>query len=152
MHDKLFTKVNNIDTSGFVLKTKYTADISELEKKISDTSGLVNKLKSNAKITEIECKIRSISALATTSTLTAVENKIPSISTLFKKKNYNSKISKIEKRITDHNRDKYITSPEFNNLVAKIFTAKLAHENLVKKTELDTKMRSLNQKISSNKT
>ena len=84
MHDKLFTKVNNVDTSGFVLKTKYTADISELEKKISDTSGLVNKLKSNAKITETECKIRSISALATTSTLTAVENKIPSISNLFK--------------------------------------------------------------------
>ena len=26
VHDKLFTKVNNINTSGFVLKTKYQTD------------------------------------------------------------------------------------------------------------------------------
>ena len=36
VYDKLVAKVNNIDTSGFVLKTKYTADKSDLEKKISD--------------------------------------------------------------------------------------------------------------------
>ena len=42
--------LNNIDTSGFVLKTKYGADKSYLEKKISDadkkipnTSGLIKK-------------------------------------------------------------------------------------------------------------
>ena len=29
--DKLVAKVNNINTSGFVLKAKYTADKSELE-------------------------------------------------------------------------------------------------------------------------
>ena len=33
MYDKLVAKVNNIDTSGFVLKTKYDADKTELEKK-----------------------------------------------------------------------------------------------------------------------
>ena len=33
MYDKLVTKVNNIDTSGFVLKTKYNADKLELERK-----------------------------------------------------------------------------------------------------------------------
>ena len=38
VYDKLFTKVNNIDTSGFVLKTKYNADKSELETKIPDTN------------------------------------------------------------------------------------------------------------------
>ena len=43
MYDKLVTKVNNIDTSGFVLKTKYDKDKSELENKIPDTSGLVKK-------------------------------------------------------------------------------------------------------------
>ena len=37
------TKVDNIDTSGFVLRTKYDADKSELENKIPDTSGLVKK-------------------------------------------------------------------------------------------------------------
>ena len=50
MYDKLVAKVNNIDTSGFVLKTKYDTDkpdlekkISDSEKKIADTNGLVKK-------------------------------------------------------------------------------------------------------------
>ena len=38
VYDKLFAKVNNIDTSEFVLKTKYDADKTELENKIPDTS------------------------------------------------------------------------------------------------------------------
>ena len=33
VYDKLVTKVNSIDTSGFVLKTKYDTDKSEIEKK-----------------------------------------------------------------------------------------------------------------------
>ena len=46
--DKLVTKVNtiplnNIDTSRFVVKTKYDTDKSELEYKIPDTRGLVKK-------------------------------------------------------------------------------------------------------------
>ena len=41
--DKLVAKVHNIDTSGFVLKTKYDTDKSELENKIPDTSGLDKK-------------------------------------------------------------------------------------------------------------
>ena len=32
VYDKLVSKVNNIDTSGFVLKTKYDADKTELKK------------------------------------------------------------------------------------------------------------------------
>ena len=40
-YDKLVNKVNNIDTSGFILKTKYDADKLKLEKKILDTSNLV---------------------------------------------------------------------------------------------------------------
>ena len=43
-YDKLVGKVNNIDTSGFVLKTKYDTDKSELKNKIPDTSGLVKKI------------------------------------------------------------------------------------------------------------
>ena len=45
MYDKLVAKVNNIDTSDFVLKTKYNTDKAELENKISDVSNLVKKLK-----------------------------------------------------------------------------------------------------------
>ena len=44
VYDKLVTKVNNIDTGGFVLKTKYDADKSELENKIPDVNNLVKKL------------------------------------------------------------------------------------------------------------
>ena len=36
-YDKLVGKVINIDTSGFVLKTKYDTEKSELENKILDT-------------------------------------------------------------------------------------------------------------------
>ena len=43
VYDKLVKKVNNIDTSGFVFKTKYDTDKSDLEKKIPDASGLVKK-------------------------------------------------------------------------------------------------------------
>ena len=34
MYDKLVAKVNNIDTSEFVLKTKYNTYKSDLEKKL----------------------------------------------------------------------------------------------------------------------
>ena len=36
LYDKLVAKVNNIDTTRFVLKTTYDTDKSDLEKKISD--------------------------------------------------------------------------------------------------------------------
>ena len=35
-YDKLVAKVNNLNTTGFVLKTTYDTDKSDLEKKISD--------------------------------------------------------------------------------------------------------------------
>ena len=41
VYDKLAAKVNSIDTSRFVLKTKYDTDKTELESKILDTSGLI---------------------------------------------------------------------------------------------------------------
>ena len=55
-YDKLVAKVNNIDTSGFVLKTKYDTDKLELENKIPDTSGVVKKTDYDAKIADIEGK------------------------------------------------------------------------------------------------
>ena len=54
VYGKLFAKVNNINTSAFVLKTKYDMDQSELENKIPDTSGFVKKTDYNAKIADIE--------------------------------------------------------------------------------------------------
>ena len=85
VYEKLVGKVNIIETSWSVLKTKHQTDKWDLEKKIPDTSGLVKKTDHSANISEIESKIPSISGLATTSTLTAVENKIADVSSLVKK-------------------------------------------------------------------
>ena len=62
--------------------------------------------------------------------LKAVENKIPNVSNLVKKTGYNTKISEIENKITDHDHDKYITSPEFNKLTTENFAGRLAQANL----------------------
>ena len=99
VYNKLVTKVDNIDTSGFVLKTKYDTDKSELENRIPDTSGLVKKTDYNTKITEIEGKIPGISNLATKTASTTVENKIPSVSNLVKKADYNTKVTEIENKL-----------------------------------------------------
>ena len=69
-----------------------------------------------------------------------------------KKTNYDTKISEIENKVSDHSHDKYITTPEFNNLTVRDFNARLAQASLVTKTDFDTKLQSLNKKISSNKT
>ena len=63
------------------------------------------------KLTELENKIPDVSSLATKTALTAVENKIPDVSSLVKKTNYDTKISELEKKLTDHNYDRYITTP-----------------------------------------
>ena len=93
MYDKLVAKVNNFDSSGFVLKTKYNTDKSYLEKKIRDAdkkipniSEVIRKVDNNTKINEIENKLPSTAGLATNAALTAVENKIPDVSILSKKK------------------------------------------------------------------
>ena len=113
MSDKLDANVNNIDTSGFVSKTKYDTYKADLEKKITNISEF-------AKEKQI-----------TTSALTADENKIPDVSTLEKKKkDYNEKISDIEKKVTDHSHDKHITSLEFNKLTTERFAATLKQARL----------------------
>ena len=91
----------------------------------------------------------NITNLATTTALTAVENKIPNVSNLVKKTDYNTKINEIEKKITDHDCDKYITTPEVNKLRAESFAARLQQAklasksdiaNFVKKTDFDDKL------------
>ena len=65
VYNKLVAKVSNIDTSRFVLKTKYDTDKSEFEIKIPDVSNLVKK----KKLTELD----DISNLATKTALTTFE-------------------------------------------------------------------------------
>ena len=171
MYDKLVTKVSNIDTSDFVLKTNFNTKFTRLENKIPNTSGHVKKTDYNTKIIEIENKIPDISGLATQTALTTVENKIPSISILatkpaltsvenkipsinglVKKIDYNTKITDIENILSNHKHDKYVATSEFNTFAANIFNARLAQANLITKTDFDAKLSSLNRKITANKT
>ena len=65
-----------------------------------------------------------------------------------KKTDYNTKINEIEKKITDHNCDKYITIPEFNKFTNRIFDLRLSEQiqrsesdiaNFVNKTDSNNK-------------
>ena len=103
-----------------LFKTKYQTDKTEPENKIPDVTNFVKK----TKLTELENKILDVSSLATKTALTVVENKLPDVSSLIKKTDYNTRITDIENKLTDHNHDKYITTPKFNTLAASVFNAR----------------------------
>ena len=84
--------------------------------------------------------------------MTAVEDKIPNVNGLVKKADYNTKISEIEKKISDHNHDKYITTSESNKLTTENFKARLAQADLVPKTDFAIKLQDISKRITSNKT
>ena len=94
------------------METKFQRDKKKIEKRFPDVTDFVQK----TKLTELENKIPDLSVLATKAALTTAENKLPDVISLVKKTNYNIKISELEKNLTDHNHDKYITTPEFNTL------------------------------------
>ena len=109
----------------------------------------------------LKAKYLKITNVATNTALTAVENKILNVSNLVRKTDYDTKVSEIEKKITDDDHDKYITSPEFNKLIAECFATRLKQANLaskndvtnfVNKTNFDNKLLSFNERINSNKT
>ena len=96
-----------------------------------------------------------ITGLVTNSALIAVENKMANANNLIKKRDYNTKKSDIEKKIIDHDHEKYITTLEFNTLAARVFNARLAQANLITKltkTDFDATLRSFRKRITSNKT
>ena len=127
---------------------------AKLEDKIPGISNSATKTTLNAKINQVKIEIPDITNLANKAAIKAVKNKIPSVS-------YNTKINEIEKKITDNNHDKYITTPEFNKLTSENFAVRLKQANLasksdianfVKKTSFDQKLKHLNKTITSNKT
>ena len=70
-----------------------------------------------------------------------------------KTSDYNTKISEIEDKITtDYDHDKYIITPEFNELTSENVSARLAQANLtsksdianfIKKTDFDDKIKNV---------
>ena len=69
-----------------------------------------------------------------------MENKIPDVSSLIKKQIITQKLLKLKKKLTDHNHDKYIITPECTTLAVSVFNARLAQENLITKTDFDAKL------------
>ena len=57
-----------------------------------------------------------------------------------KKQTMMQKLVPLKKKLTDHNHDEYITTPEFNTLAADVFYVRLAQANLTTKTDYDTKL------------
>ena len=97
-------------------------------------------------LTAIKNKIPDVSGLATNFSLTVVENKIPDVSSLVKKTDYDGKISDIEKKMTDHNHDKYITTPE------DVFNARLAAQtDLMKNPDFGAKLKAISHRVTKNK-
>ena len=128
-------KVDAIDTSGFVTRTKFTTDsnalddkIDKIEKKISDIKGLATKSSVTRLITEQEDyipdipKIPDISELASKTELTAIESKIPDVSDLATA----SALTAAENKIPD------ITS-------------------LITKTDFDAKLKKISDRVTNNK-
>ena len=135
-YNTLKNKVDAIDTSVFVTRTKFVTDtnalndkIDKIEKKIPDIRGLATKSSVTRLITEqedytdtVKKKIPNISGLASKTELTTVENKIPDVSGLATA----SALTAVENKIPD------ITS-------------------LVTKTDFHAKLKNISNRVTSNK-
>ena len=106
------SKLSDVVKNDVVKKVVYNGKIKNIEDKIPDITNLDTKTTLNAKISDVKGEILSITNLATKTTINAVETKMPRVSHLVKKADYNTKLHETEKTITDHNHDKYITTPE----------------------------------------
>ena len=136
IYNTLKNKVDAIDTSGFVTRTKFTTDtnalddkIDKVEKKIPDISGLATKSSVTCLITEqedytdkVKKKIPDISGLASKTELTDVEDKIPDVSGLATA----SALTAVENKISDIN-------------------------SLIIKTDFDAKSKNISDRVSNNK-
>ena len=54
-------------------------------------------------------------------------------------------------KLNKYNHDKYTDTQKFSKLAADVFKARLAQANLIKKSDFDAKLLSLNRKITANK-
>ena len=120
-------KIKNIED-----KTTLNAKIYELKREIPNITNLATTAALNAKANEVKGKIPNKNKLGTTT----VENTIPIVSNLVKKTDYNTKVNVTEKKIKDHDHDKYITAPECNTFTAGNFAARLTQANLASKSDI----------------
>ena len=104
--------------------------------KIPDITNVAIKFSLNPKINEVKGEISNITNVGTASALAFDENKILSVSNLVQKTDYNTKINETEKKITDHNDDKCIATPDFSKVTAEMFDLRLKRVNLARKSDI----------------
>ena len=122
-YNTLKNKVDAIDTSKFVSRTKFTTDtnslddkIDKVEKKIPDISVLASK----TELTAVKNKNPGVSGLATTSALTIVENKIPDITNLKTKTDFDTKLKSASDRVTNNKSKDIILDNELKKLKTRV--------------------------------
>ena len=141
-------KMDHIDTTNFVSKTKYEKngsdfedEIDKIDKTIADVSDLVKK----SALKAVENKIPNISSLATASALTAVENKVPNFTSLVKKRDFYSKITEVERKIPN------ISGLANNSALTAVENKIPDGTSLVTKTDFDAKLKAISDRVAKNK-
>ena len=118
------SELSDVVKNDVVKQYVYNAKIRYIKGKIPNINNLATNTTLNAKISEVNNEIPRITNLTTTATLNAkineVKNKIPNIINLAT----TTALTGVENKIPGHS--KFITTPEFNNLTAENFAARLA--------------------------
>ena len=143
-------KIKNIedkvpDITNLATNASFNAKINEAKDEVHNIANLATNFSLDAKVNKVKSEIPNVTNLATTTALTSVENKIPNISNLVKKTDHSTKSSETENKITDHDHDKYITTPEFHNLTAENFAARLKQANLASKSDIANFIKKMNK-------
>ena len=124
VHKLDIDKLKNAPSGLSNLKSKVDKlDIGKLETTSVDLSKLNYVVKYVVKKTKYDESVKNVNINATDP------------SELVKKADYKTKINEIEKKITDDNHDKYITTQEFNKLKS-YFITRLAQANLAFKNDI----------------
>ena len=124
----LKTKVDGIDTSNFVSRTKFTTDTNALDDKIDAVEKKIPVLTDFVTTARFN---HEKNLLATKTALTTVENKIPNVSTLATKTSlssllpvstFNSKVTVLEGKVTtvDNKFSGFVKKTDYGNEITKI--------------------------------
>ena len=156
------SKLSNVVKNSVVKEDEYNPKIKDFEDQIPDITikylillNLATNATLNAKTNEIKNKIPSITNFATTTTLNA---KINEVNVTNLATSTTTALTAVENKIPDHGI--YITTLEFNKLIAENVSSRLAQTNLgskndvtnfFKKADIDDELNNLNKKITSNK-
>ena len=156
------SKLSNVVKNSVVKEDEYNPKIKDFEDQIPDITikylillNLATNATLNAKTNEIKNKIPSITNFATTTALNANINEV-NVTNLAT--STTTALTAVENKIPDHGI--YITTLEFNKLIAENVSSRLAQTNLgskndvtnfFKKADIDDELNNLNKKITSNK-